>query len=485
MRLAGRKARDEWLPNCYPSRTVGECRVRVSRAGRMILLTPGEDEQLEQVFMSEDLFRRLERTGHIITPDNARTVFEALRTWHTWTYAGPALHIVSVTKRCNLDCSYCHMLPEPVGSPGVDLQPGTAEAIARFALSTPNENCRLEFQGGEPFLNFPGVVAVVEAAERINRAAGKKLSFTLVSNLMVARDEHLQYCRDHRIAISYTLNGTQATHDRYRRSRSGQGSFDQVVQRIRAIESRYPGLLSASPLCTIGDETIEELRAIVDFFDGLGFRGLSLQRLKPLGNATARHGAFDMPRYIERYLQLVDYMFEKNRTASPPFYSERMMRVVLSKVLADVDVGFVDWRNPCGDVLMTLTYDWDGEILPSDEARSLRGRFSLGNVRTMTYDELVRRDATFETTNLSLRDRDAACRECAYNPYCGVLPVLDYAERGDPTPLPHQSAECLFTIAALDWAFRKYQEDPVTLVKMLPGIERALPALVGAAGPPA
>jgi hypothetical protein len=64
--------------------------------------------------------------------------------------------------------------------------------------------------------------------------------------------------------------------------------------------------------------------------------------------------------------------------------------------------------------------------------------------------------------------------------------VLEYAARGDATPVPHHSPECLFTLAVLDWAFRKFQEDPITLVKMLPGIERALPVLVGdGAGLPA
>jgi radical SAM protein with 4Fe4S-binding SPASM domain len=137
-------------------------------------------------------------------------------------------------------------------------------------------------------------------------------------------------------------------------------------------------------------------------------------------------------------------------------------------------VGFVDWRNPCGDFGSAITYDYDGEILPSDEARSLRHKFSLGNVKNVTYSDLIHCRDTFLTMNLSLRDRDTECRECAFNPYCGVLPVLDYARSGDPVPRPYESEECLETIAVLDWMFKKLVEDPLPLFRMVPGIDKAL-----------
>lgn len=479
MRVENRRYRDEWLPNYYPSRAIGEWRVRVSRTGKTQMLTPEEDRQLNEIFMDERMFERLERTGHIITADNALRVLQELKKWQSGTYSGPHLHIVVTTKRCNLNCTFCHMNPVAISSSRdrFDLRPEVANAIIRFALASPSPSIKFEFQGGESFLNFPGMVHFVEEARKQNELVGKQISFTVVSNLMVATDEQLEYCQENGISVSYTLNGPEDLHDHFRKSRSGAGSFAHVIKRLDHIQERFPGLLSSSPLCVVGADNAPHLERMLDFFFDTGFRSVSIIKLKHLGNAKQNDLRFDIREFLSHYLRGLDYIYEKNRDLRE-VYAERSLRVVLSKILSDTDIGFVDWRNPIGDVSGALTYDYDGEILPSDEARSLRREFGLGNVMNTTYEELVRRKETFRTMNLSLRDRDPECRECPYNPYCHVLPVLDYARTGDPTPRPFESEECLLTLAVLDWTFEKLNEDPLPLVRMIPGIDNHLLGLL-------
>ncbi|HKE16492.1 MAG TPA: radical SAM protein [Kofleriaceae bacterium] len=491
MKIEGRRYRDEWIPNYFPSRAVGGHRIRVSRTGKLIAMTPEEDEQLEKIFMAQELYERLERTGHIVTARNSADVLADLKTWFSLTYAGPMLHIVVATKRCNLDCVYCHMLPEAVGADPsrFDLQPDTAEAIVRFIAGTPNECNMIEFQGGEPFLNFEGIRHTVETAKRVNAEVGKRLDFTIVSNLMVAKDEQLAYCAENDIHISYSLNGPPDIHDRYRLTRSGVGSFHKVVRRIAEIQARFPGLISTSPLCVIAQESPEEVVRTIDFFHEAGFDSVALLKLRHLGKVRTAGLKYEFRDFMRSYIAGLDHILEKNRRGGR-VYAERMVRVVLAKLLSDSDVGYVDWRNPIGDVSCVLTYDHDGEILPSDEARSLREEFTLGNVRDTTWQDLMERESTFRTMNLSLRDRDPTCRECPYNPYCGVAPILDFARTGDASPRPHESEECLFTIGLLDWAIARYLEDPVALLKMLPDADTFLSSLLAeaqslAAGGPA
>jgi His-Xaa-Ser system radical SAM maturase HxsB len=480
MRIAERRDRDEWIPNYYPSREIGPDQyLRISRCGKTVVLTKDEDEQLSQIFMDASLFNRLERTGHIVTSENSSRVFEELQTWLRRTYAGPNLHIVVLTKRCNLDCTFCHMDPVPVASAksAYDMTHAMAESVVQFALKSPNPDLVFEFQGGEPFLNFSCLQYVVETAEKLNEHVGKNIRFVVVSNLMVAKDEELEFCVRHNIRISYSLNGPVQIHDRYRVTRQGGGSYLKVMDRIGEIRSKFPDLIRETPLCVIDSENAPRLREMIDFYRESGFGGLALIRLKTLGNARRNRLEFDMKQFLQYYLEGLDYIFEKNVETGGVF-AERMLPVVLTKVLSDTDVGFVDWRNPCGDVTGALIYDYDGELLPADEARSQRNEFSLGNVTSTSYEQLIRRKSSFRTTNLSLRDRDPVCRECAYNPFCGVMPVLDFSRTGDPTPRPHESDECLFTLAVLDWTFQKLMTNPLPLFRMLNGMDEILLQMV-------
>lgn len=480
MRIEGRHYRDEWLPNFYPSRKVGDRYVRISRTGKSQLLTAEEDAQLSEFYMEDDLFRRLERTGHIITSRNAQEVLAGLRDWLKGSFDGPQLHIVVATKRCNLNCTYCHMNPEPAGADrhAYDLRPEVAKEIVRFILESPNDLLQIEFQGGEAFLNFPGMVNFVEEMKRQNASVGKKLRWAVVSNLMVATDEQLAYCRDNRIQVSYTLNGPREIHDRFRVARGGRGSFDIVMRRMEQINRKFPGLLSTAPLCVVTAENARDIKAMLDFYYELGFRDVGILYLKNLGNAVRHRLQFDARDFVRHYLEALDYIYERNKTPGEAF-KERLVQIAMTKIFCNTDIPFVDWRNPVGYVTNAVVYDYDGEILPVDEARSLRDVFSLGNVKDMTYDQLIRRKETFRTVNLSLRDRDAECRECAYNPYCGVSPVLHYAKTGSMVPRAYESDECFLVLGILDWVFKKMMEDPIPLVRMLPELTPHLVGMVG------
>jgi radical SAM protein with 4Fe4S-binding SPASM domain len=427
--------------------------------------------------MDAPLFDRLERTGHILTSGNAQRVFGDLRTWHDKTFAGPALHIVVLTKRCNLNCTYCHMYPEFIGASKeqYDLKPEVADAIVRFALASPNPDITFEFQGGEPFLNFPMMKHFVAEVHRQNARVGKKVSFAVTSNVMLLEDEHMEFCREQGVVISYSLNGPEHLHDRFRITRNGAGSFAAVMKKLESLRGRYPGMLNAAPLCVVTSENAPRLREMIEWYHEAGFSGIAIIMLKNLGNTRTNKLAFDMRAFLPHYLGALDYLYDKNRRLGRA-YSERLLRVALFKILSRSGVGYVDWRNPCGDFGGSVTYDYDGTVLPSDEARSLRPAFDVGHVLKDTYEDVVRREKTFSTMNLSLRDRDPECRECAFNPYCGVLPILEYARSGSAVPRPHETDECLFTLAILDWTFARLMEDPLPLVRMLPGMDEALVA---------
>jgi radical SAM protein with 4Fe4S-binding SPASM domain len=240
------------------------------------------------------------------------------------------------------------------------------------------------------------------------------------------------------------------------------------MKRIEHIKSKFPGLLGSYPLCVITEGNMAQLNHMADYYFDLGFKELGLIHLKNLGNARG-HVEFDVRKFVPHYFGLLDHIYNKNKLSPENCYTERIVKTALQKILYPSNPLFVDWRNPIGYFSNSIIYDYDGEILPVDEARSLRDVFSLGNVRDKTYDELIRKRSSFETLNLSIRDRDSVCRECTYNPYCGVSPVLHYSKTGKLAPEPHVSDECILVLAVFDWLFKKLiEEDPIPLLKMVP-----------------
>ena len=64
-----------------------------------------------------------------------------------------------------------------------DMSKETAEKAVDLILQTPSQYVTIEFQGGEPLVNFAGGEAPIEYAKEKNREVGKYLEFTMVSNL--------------------------------------------------------------------------------------------------------------------------------------------------------------------------------------------------------------------------------------------------------------------------------------------------------------
>ena len=83
------------------------------------------------------------------------------------------------------------------------------------------------------------MVHFVEEVERRNTGAGpgKRIGFSVVTNLMVATDDQLAWCGDHGVRVSYTLNGPREIHDHYRVTRAGTGSYLVVMNRVEQVRA--------------------------------------------------------------------------------------------------------------------------------------------------------------------------------------------------------------------------------------------------------
>src|SRR3974390_2824982 len=71
------------------------------------------------------------------------------------------LHMFVVTLRCEHSCPYCQVSRQSTDKSRYDMSEETAEQALDIAFQTPSKRIKIEFQGGEPLLNFPLISKIV------------------------------------------------------------------------------------------------------------------------------------------------------------------------------------------------------------------------------------------------------------------------------------------------------------------------------------
>jgi His-Xaa-Ser system radical SAM maturase HxsB len=354
-----------------------------------------------------------------------------------------------------------------------DMTREVAEQTVEQILRTTNPNVTVEFQGGEPLVNFPIVKHIIEYATERNRAAGKRLEFTMVSNLALMDEEKLQFLLKHKVQICTSIDGPEHLHDKQRKL-PGLSAMRAATYWIKRINEAYaemgldPTLYHVEALLTTTAETLSLPREVVDTYVALGCRALFLRPVDPFGFAERTGPRIEYPRadYLSFYRAAVDYMLELNKNGVQVL--ERFAAIFLTKILNGEDPNFLDVRNPCGAGIGQIAYNYDGKVFTCDEGRMLHemgdSTFLIGDVGTSTYRELMGHETVRALAIASNLDAQPDCVNCAYNPYCGVCPVHNHKTQGTLFGRMRESTLCAVHKGIQDYLFEKLGDgDPTVL----------------------
>ena len=119
----------------------------------------------------------------------------------SYLFSATALFIFVVTNRCNANCLYCQAKDSSSLNNGM-MSFATAERGVDIALESPVGHINIEFQGGEPLINFPVIKHIVEYANEKAKAANKRITYSLVSNLTLLTDEIKNFIKENNVGLA-------------------------------------------------------------------------------------------------------------------------------------------------------------------------------------------------------------------------------------------------------------------------------------------
>ena len=454
------------LPAFFRHRRIGDKHLITNQEGRWLLLDADDFRRFVEGTVPEDgeLFQRLKDENFLRDHYDVRKAAEMLRARKHFVHYGPNLHILVVTLRCNETCVYCHASRANMDAVQTDMTPEIAEKSVDMVFRSTNPYVTIEFQGGEPLVAFDTVKHVIEYAKEKNRAAGKQLEFTMVSNLSLMDEDKLRFLIENKVQVCTSIDGPQHLHDKQRKL-PGLSAHESAVRWIRRINEAYremgldDTLYHVEALLTTTRATLPLSREVVDTYVDLGCKALFLRPLDPFGFVDKTSGKIEYPReeYMQFYRSAVDYMIELNKQGVQIL--ERYAAIFLTKILTGEDPNFLDIRWPSGAGIGQLAYNYDGKIFTCDEGRMLHemgdDTFELGHVETSTYREIVGHPTVRALALASNLEQNPDCVSCTYLPYCGLPPVHSHKTQGTMFGRPRESTLCFVHKHIQDYLFEK------------------------------
>jgi His-Xaa-Ser system radical SAM maturase HxsB len=373
-----------------------------------------------------------------------------------------SLHLFVVSLRCEHSCPYCQVSRQGAHQGQFDMSPETAERALELTFRSPSPQIKIEFQGGEPLLNFPLIRKIVADARAINEIAKRELAFVIATNLALLDSEVIAFCRENGVHISTSLDGPADIHNR-NRPRPGGNSWQLAVAGIQRVREEL-GADRVSALMTTTERSLDRVREIVDCYLEQGLTEIFLRPLSPYGFAikTKAHDRYDVDRWLAFYEEGLDYILELNQQGIA--ISEHYARVILRKLLTNDDPGYVDLTSPAGIGRSVLVYNYDGDVYASDEGRMLAEMgdqiFRLGNVHIDSYEQLILSDALLQPLDETFTWSTPMCSDCAFEPLCGADPTFHHATQDDyvgrkPTSAFHRRNSAIFRLL-----LERYENDP-------------------------
>lgn len=430
-------------------RRAGDRVIISNLVGDMLLATDAELRRLASLDLrpGDGLYERAYEKL-LVAPEGERAPLQllALRLRSRMAFLrGPTpLHIFVVTLRCEHSCPYCQVSRRSADRSSYDMSEGTAMRALDVALSAPATSIKIEFQGGEPLLNFDLIRTIVAAAGERAAARGKHVEFVIASNLALLNGEILAFCKENSVLLSTSLDGPADIHNR-NRPRPGGNSHALAIAGIQRAQEVL-GRDRVGALMTTTEASLDRVEEVVDEYLKLGLDGIFLRPLSPYGFAikTKQFSKYDGDAWFRFYERGLRYILDINRrgTYFPEFYAS----ILLRRMLTDRPDGYVDLRSPAGIGLGALVYNYDGTVFASDEGRMLAEMgdrtFELGNLSSDDYATLIFSEKLVDLVGRSLTQCAPQCSSCAFEPHCGADPVYHHATQGDPIGIKTLSEFC-------------------------------------------
>jgi uncharacterized protein len=334
--------------------------------------------------------------------------------------------VLQSTPFCNLDCSYCYL---PQRSSKERMSRDTLARTFERVFESPYlfEELTILWHAGEPLV--PGIAYYEEAFAllRAMRPDGLKIRHHFQTNGVLLDKDWVDFFRSDDIRVGLSIDGPQHLHDRARKTRRGEGTFEQAMRGLRVLRDEdFPFHV----ITVLSEQSLLDPRILFDFYvaNGIEKIGFNIEEIEGHHRSSSLEGEA-MEARMRAFLREFQMLCENNTAR----IEVREFAGALAGILSP---DAVRYGNPLAEPLRMVSIGVNGEIGTfSPEllgyGSERHGPFSFGNVRTHSFDDVLA-DSRFQSVNAEIERGLRKCRDsCGYYEIClGGCPANKWFENG-------------------------------------------------------
>lgn len=308
---------------------------------------------------------------------------------------------------CDMRCGYCFYRDGANHARGA-MTEETARALVENVFAHARRAAAFAFQGGEPTL--AGLNFFERFVSMVNEANSKRLpvSYAIQTNGLSLDEPAARFFARHGFLVGLSLDGTRELHDKYRKTATGEGSFEAVMRAaalLRAAGAEF------NVLTVVTRDLCRQAKKVYAYYQKQGF---SFQQfilcLEPLGGQ--RHGFAPANAEYARFLiDLFDVWYADWKSGA---YRSIRYFDNLVRLCAGQPAELCSLRSHCSNQLVV---EADGSCYPCDFY--VDEQYRLGNIAEEPLDRLVGSAAAASFLRGGGAASAAACRACRYFTLCG------------------------------------------------------------------
>ena len=211
--------------------------------------------------------------------------------------------IVEISTKCNLSCSYCFASRNKAGL--MDRETVT-KIITETAINNGKEaETKFIWHGGEPLLaGLEFFKYIVEIQAKL-RDEGFKFTNAVQTNATLLDDKWIDFFLNNKFGVGSSIDGLPELHNRRRKTKKGEGTYNQVKNNI--IRARSRGL-KIGVICVVDQSCMEDIEAIYRNFKALDIP-FTMSPLTPNPGKKQKISPLSPEQYTEVLIRLFDVWY--------------------------------------------------------------------------------------------------------------------------------------------------------------------------------